>query len=106
MPVRLYADLTTPSTSSTDVDVRHGNAFGPQGDTRLSYCFKGKGHRDRALEFARRAESLTEMPASWTEGELTGAEVVARFASLTLAMNAPCARGELYFVAEILKASR
>ena len=50
MPVRLYADLTTPSTSSTDVDVRHGNAFGPQGDTRLSYCFKGKGHRDRALE--------------------------------------------------------
>ena len=107
MPVRLYADLTTPSTSSTDVDVRHGDALGPaEGATRLSYCFKGKGHRDRALEFARRAESLTEMPASWTEGELTGAEVVARFAPLTLAMNAPCARGELYFVAEILKASR
>lgn len=105
-PTRLYAEVTTRSTSNTDVDIRHGDALGPAEGTRLNYCFKGKGHRDRALEFARRAESLTEMPASWTEGELTGAEVVARFAALTLAVNAPCARAELFFAAEILEASR
>ena len=46
------------------------------------------------------------MPASWSDGELTGAELVARFAALTLAMNAPCARAELFFAAEILEASR